>query len=72
MGLFFLHMNAIMKKKLLVQVRDMKTLAIDTVFPVLLIICGLALATIAIFKNGEARLMSPFILPGPDPMFYNS
>jgi hypothetical protein len=39
----------------------MKTLGIDTVFPILLIIVGLALATITIFKDGVGREMSPYI-----------
>ena len=43
------------------QIRDMKTLAVDTIFPVVLIIAGLALATIAIFKEGVPRTMSPYI-----------
>ena len=48
------------------QVRDMKTLGIDTVFPILLIIIGLALATITIFKDGVARDMSPYIYSTPE------
>jgi len=31
------------------QIRDMKTLFIDTLFPVALIVAGLAFATVAIF-----------------------
>jgi hypothetical protein len=34
------------------QVRDKKTLGIDTIFPILLILCGLALSTVAIIKDG--------------------
>jgi len=44
----------------------MKTLGIDTVFPILLIIVGLALATITIFKDGVAREMSPHIFTNKD------
>lgn len=43
------------------QRRDKKTLAIDTLFPVFLIIVGLALSTISFFKEGAPRIMSPFI-----------
>lgn len=43
------------------QRRDTKTLAIDTIFPVILIIVGLFLSTISFFKEGVAREMSPFI-----------
>lgn len=39
----------------------MKTLGIDTIFPIILILVGLALATVAIFKDGVARTMNPTI-----------
>jgi len=45
------------------QIRDKKTLTIDTIFPIILILAGLALATISIFKNGVPREMSPYIYP---------
>jgi len=60
---FFLHFWALFKKKILMQVRDRKTLGIDTIFPILLIIIGLALATINFIKDGPAREMTPFIYP---------
>jgi hypothetical protein len=55
----------VMRKKMLMQVRDKKTLGIDTIFPILLIIAGLALSTVAVIKNGKARSMSPAIFPAP-------
>jgi hypothetical protein len=71
-----LHLKALTKKKMLMQVRDRKTLGIDTLFPILLIIIGLALATIAIFKNGVSRDMSPSIynqgVANSMPLLYNS
>jgi len=51
-------MFAIMKKKVLMPVRDVKTLVVDTIFPVVLIIFGMYLATIQILKSGQARTMS--------------
>ena len=51
-SVFFDHTMTVMKKKVLVQVRDKKTLGIDTVFPVLLIVAGLALSTVAVIKDG--------------------
>jgi hypothetical protein len=60
---FFDHMFSILRKKILVQVRDKKTLGIDTIFPIILIIVGLALSTIKTFKDGQARTMSPNIYP---------
>jgi len=62
-----------MKKKILMQIRDKKTLGIDTIFPIILIFAGLALSTISIFKNGVAREMSPFLFPKDSLLaFYNS
>ena len=62
-----LHLKALTRKKLLMQVRDMKTLGIDTLFPIFLIIVGISLATIVIFKNGVRREMSPSIyVPATD------
>lgn len=60
---FFLHFRALLRKRFLMQRRDTKTLAIDTIFPILLIIVGLALSTISFFKDGVPREMSPFIFP---------
>jgi len=54
-----LQFKAMVRKKLLMQIRDKKTLGVDTLFPIILIIIGLALATIVIFKNGVARDMLP-------------
>ena len=51
-NVFFSHTMTVMKKKVLMQVRDKKTLGIDTVFPILLIVAGLALSTVAVIKNG--------------------
>ncbi len=40
-----------MKKKFLMQIRDLKSLGIDTLFPIVLILIGLKLSTIAVIKN---------------------
>jgi hypothetical protein len=53
------------------QVRDIKTLSIDTIFPIVLIIAGLGLASIALFKNGEALPMTPFFYEFPQQMILN-
>lgn len=58
-------------KKFLTQVRDKKTLGIDTIFPVLLILVGLALATISFFKDGPPRDMTPFLYGDKLNMIYN-
>jgi len=54
------------------QVRDKKTLSIDTIFPVLLIIVGLALSTISFIKNSPPREMTPFVYSNSLDFFYNT
>jgi hypothetical protein len=70
-SVFFSHTMTVMKKKILMQVRDKKTLGIDTIFPILLIVAGLALSTVAVIKNGQSREMSPAIYPAPVTMYNN-
>jgi hypothetical protein len=53
------------------QIRDKKTLGIDTIFPLILIVVGLWLATIAVIKNETSRLMTPALLPS-NTFFYNN
>lgn len=60
-----------MKKKILMQIRDKKTLGIDAIFPIILIFAGLALATVAVIKEGRAREMTPFIYPTKIPVVTN-
>jgi hypothetical protein len=45
------------------QIRDKKSLAVDTLFPIFLILIGLKLATVAFISNQNPRLMSPELLP---------
>ena len=67
-----MHTSQLLRKKILMQIRDQKTLAIDTILPIVLIVMGLWLATLAIFKDGVARTMSPeFIYPPTNTMYYN-
>ena len=68
---FFQHLNSLMKKKLLMQFRDKKTLGVDLVFPIILIISGLWLATIAIFRAGITRSLQPYDLYPSNPIYYN-
>jgi len=67
-----MQLKAMLRKKLLMQVRDSKTLSIDTIFPIMLIMVGFALATVSFFKDGPSRLMTPFIYPTPINLYYNS
>lgn len=47
------------------------TLFVEQIFPVVLIIAGLAFATIAIFDTGEYRGMTPDLFPKPVTIFNN-
>jgi hypothetical protein len=47
-------------------------LGIDTIFPIVLILAGLALSTVAIFKNGTHREMTATLYPTPLKIIQNS
>ena len=53
------------------QVRDSKTLGIDTIFPLILIVVGLWLATIVVIKDETSREMKPSLLPF-NTFYYNN
>lgn len=61
-----------MRKKLLMQFRDRRTLFVDLFFPNLLIIAGLWLSTISFFKDGPVRSLEPYDLYEPSFIFYNA
>jgi len=62
---FFDHTATIATKRLRMQIRDMKTLFIDTLFPVAVVIAGVGLATVAIFPQGVRVAMTPALFPAP-------
>ena len=41
------------------KIRDKKSIGIDTLFPIILILTGLKLATIAVIKNQSEKYMTP-------------
>ena len=59
---FTAQLYQLTRKKILMQLRDKKTLFIDIFFPILLIIVGLELATIAVIKSGPDRPLQPYDL----------
>lgn len=64
---------AVLRKKILMQVRDQRTLSIDVFFPILLIFAGLALSTISFIKNSPLRVMTPFLYDENNiSMYWNS
>jgi hypothetical protein len=69
--LFFSHVKCLVKKKLLMQIRDKKTMAIDTIFPIILILIGLWLATLSIYHDGAPRTVCPEAIYPPTTIYYN-
>lgn len=65
-NVFFLHFRALIRKRILMQIRDQKILVVEVLFPVLMIILGMYLATIEILKSGGPLVLSvPDIYPNP-------
>lgn len=62
-NLFFPQVIQLMRKKLLMHIRDKKALAIEIIFPVILVLCGLSLATVSKMSEAAPREMTPFIFP---------
>ena len=54
------------------QYRDLRILMIDLVFPIILIVAGLALSKIQVISTGVPRVMSPSLFPQPSPYSFNS
>jgi hypothetical protein len=63
--MFPLHFWVLLKKRILMQIRDRKTLTIDLVFPLLLIIVGIFLTQVSFFSETGERQMTPFLYPEP-------
>jgi hypothetical protein len=53
------------------QIRDKKSLGIDLLFPIILVLLGLKIGTIAVIKNQTEKLMSPNLLPF-NTFYYNN
>lgn len=53
------------------QLRNRMALFVEQVFPAMLIIAGLAFATIAIFDPGAPRSMGPELFPQPLSIYSN-
>lgn len=65
-NVFFLHFSAIIRKRILMQIRDQKILVVEVLFPVLMIILGMYLATIEILSSGGPLILNvPNIYPNP-------
>ena len=62
-NVFWLHLSGLLKKEILVQIRDGKNLTVGIIFPLILILGGLALATVQVIKDGKTVGLSPFIYP---------
>lgn len=70
-NVFFSHLCVLLKKKTLMQIRDKKSLCIDLVFPLLLILVGLFLATTNFYSESVSMEMTPKVYPQPVGMSEN-
>jgi hypothetical protein len=70
-NVFLLHFLALLKKKIVLQFRDSKTLLIEIFFPMIIIIAGMALSTIKVFYDGAPRNMTTAIYPTNN-LIYNT
>jgi len=57
----------LIRKRILMQIRDQKILVVEILFPVLMIILGMYLATIEILKSGQALTLSAPEIYTPNP-----
>lgn len=48
------------------QIRDSKSIGIDILFPIILILVGLRLATLQIKTEQSAKLLDPSLIPSND------
>lgn len=69
---FMLNLFALMKKKLTLQIRDVRTLMIEIFFPIIFIFAGLALANFAPFSNGRMKDLTLNQFPSPSHLIYNN
>ena len=69
--MFKLHFIGLTKKKLLMQLRDSKSLFVEGFFPLLLIAAGLALSKLQIFFTGPSRFETPALFPS-NTIVYNA
>jgi hypothetical protein len=68
---FLLSLKSLLKKKLLVQIRDPRTMIIEMLFPIIFIFIGLFLATIKPIREGVPIVLSPELFPEPSNIVFN-
>ncbi|TNV87329.1 hypothetical protein FGO68_gene5519 [Halteria grandinella] len=69
-NVFFLNLRALIKKKLLLQIRDPRTLIIEVVFPIAFIFLGLGLASVKVIREGIPRPLDISNFPQQS-LYYN-
>lgn len=68
---FMLSLKSLLKKKWLVQTRDLRTMVIEMLFPIIFIFLGLFLATIKPIREGVPRILTPTMFPEPSHLVFN-
>lgn len=69
-NVFWLHFGALVTKRFLVSFRQLKTSLIEILIPIILIIVGLALASIDFFTDSIVADISPTVFPTPNKFNY--
>ena len=69
---FLTHFTVLVKKRILVMIKDPKSFLMDFFFPIALIYFGLYFSTIDIVStNYPKRALSPYDYPHGNPLIYN-
>ena len=69
---FASHFAALVKKKILVMIRDPKSFMMDFFFPIILIVSGLYVSQIELLSdNYPTRALTAYGFPEGNPLIYN-
>mmetsp|Transcript_5474 Transcript_5474/g.5006 ORF Transcript_5474/g.5006 Transcript_5474/m.5006 type:complete len:80 (-) Transcript_5474:490-729(-) len=71
MNLFWLQFSEQFKKKILLQIRDLRSLCVEILFPIILILAGLGLIKLVFVEETQTGFMSPTMFPVNN-LLYNS
>ena len=71
-NLFTIHFGALFVKRIIQTRRNFTGFLVEIFIPILLIFSGLGLATIAFFKDSDARLLQVGLFPTQQRAMYNS
>lgn len=71
-NIFLLHFWALSVKRFLVSFRQLRSSLLEILIPIILIIVGLALATVDFFKDPTPVILSDISIPNPNIIYHGS